>query len=166
MPWTVAGVSGVVSPPITPAQPLRNPTTSKPCTPIAERTAARIAAFRPGASPPAVRMPMRFTDQTLPGGPSRASRPRDTVSKSESYRRSTRPASRARESDLNVRRWMPKALVLCLAMSALLPVTPAGAHDIYHLVDEERELELPEVQRLVGLHREVHRLFARPGPPG
>src|SRR3989304_2069342 len=99
MPWTVAGVSGVVSPPITPAQPLRTP------------------------------------------------RPRDTVSKSESYRRSTRPAEHARESDVNVRRWMRKALVLGLAMSALLPATPAGAHDMDHLVDEERELVLLPAQR-------------------
>jgi len=64
---------------------------------------------------------------------------------------------------VNVRRWLRRALALGLAMSALLPATPAGAHDIDHLVDEERELELPEVRRLVRLHREVHRLFARYG---
>ena len=51
--------------------------------------------------------------------------------------------------------------MLGLALGALLPAIPARAHDIEHLSDEQRELELPEVQRLIRLHREVHRLFAR-----
>jgi hypothetical protein len=54
-----------------------------------------------------------------------------------------------------------KFLVLGLALGALLPATPARGHSIDHLVDEQRELELPEVRRLIRLHREVHRLFAR-----
>jgi hypothetical protein len=44
---------------------------------------------------------------------------------------------------------------------ALAPATPARAHGIEHLVDEERELALPEVRRLIRLHDEVHRLLAR-----
>ena len=51
--------------------------------------------------------------------------------------------------------------MLGLALSTLLPATPANAHGIDHLVDEERELQLPEIQRLVRLHHEVHRLFTR-----
>ena len=68
IPWTDAGVSSRTSPSITPRQPLRNPRTSNPCTSIAVRTTARIAAFRPGASPPAVRTPMRVVTRRAPVG--------------------------------------------------------------------------------------------------
>jgi len=56
---------------------------------------------------------------------------------------------------------MRTGLAFGLALGALIPATPAAAHGIDHLVDEERELDLPEVQRLIRLHDEVHRLFAR-----
>ena len=43
-----------------PFQPLRMPTQSMPRL-AAERTTARTAEFMPGASPPLVRTPIRFT---------------------------------------------------------------------------------------------------------
>src|SRR5437588_9140845 len=62
MPETSRRVSSRGSPsPIIPAQPLGTPSTLSPEA-RARRATARIAAFRPGASPPPVRTPMRMSD--------------------------------------------------------------------------------------------------------
>ena len=67
----VAGSSG--SMPMTLAQPRRRPTTSMPWS-AARLTTALIATFRPGTSPPPVRMPMRATCAMCPPGRRRFSR--------------------------------------------------------------------------------------------
>jgi hypothetical protein len=45
-------------------------------------------------------------------------------------------------------------------LGVLLAATPARAR-MDHLLDEARELDLPEVRRLIRLHEDVDRLFAR-----
>src|SRR3982751_3429877 len=60
MPRTESFVSGTTSSsPSSPAKPRLMPTTSHPRL-MAERTAARMTAFRPGASPPPVERAMRI----------------------------------------------------------------------------------------------------------
>jgi len=51
-------------------------------------------------------------------------------------------------------------VVLSLALGPFLPA-PARAHGMDHLLAEGRELDLPEVKRLIRLDEEVDRLFAR-----
>ena len=58
--------SGLVVPSISPRQPCRMPTTSSPRS-SARRVTARITAFRPGQSPPPVRMPIRIVAMLAPG---------------------------------------------------------------------------------------------------
>src|SRR2546425_1987572 len=61
MPRTEAGVRSSMSPaPSTPAQPFLIPVTWNPCW-KARRATPRMAALRPGASPPPVRTPIRTT---------------------------------------------------------------------------------------------------------
>ena len=76
MPCTDCAVSSRNTPSVTPRQPSSNPRTAYRWTPIALRTTARIAALRPGQSPPPVRMPIRFTvllveTGRLKGGPAK-----------------------------------------------------------------------------------------------
>jgi hypothetical protein len=52
-------------------------------------------------------------------------------------------------------------VALAALLATLAPRSSADAHGIGHLVDEPRELRLPEVRRATRLHEEVHRLFAR-----
>ncbi len=52
-----------------------------------------------------------------------------------------------------------RAIALVLALAASLPAVPAHAHGIGRLVHEAGDL--PEVHRLVELHRELHVLLAR-----
>ena len=60
MPRTESFVSGMTSSsPISPANPRLMPSTSQPRL-IADSTAARMTALRPGASPPPVEMAMRM----------------------------------------------------------------------------------------------------------
>src|SRR5687767_3126369 len=61
IPRTASRSSGRSRPSISPSQPSRIPTTSAPCLPIARAVTLRITALSPGQSPPAVRIPSRFT---------------------------------------------------------------------------------------------------------
>ena len=65
-PTTEKEVRGSTSPVISPTQPLRMPSTSRPVF-CARRTTARMTAFKPGQSPPPVKTPMRMS-AILPGG--------------------------------------------------------------------------------------------------
>src|ERR1700716_3895809 len=65
MPRTEAGVRSSRSPaPSNPAQPFLMPLTWNPCW-KARRATPRMAALRPGASPPPVRTPMRTTPSVI-----------------------------------------------------------------------------------------------------
>ena len=63
-----------------PRMPSRNPISSIPCSPMADFPKPRMAAFRPGESPPAVRIPTRLfapmTDLLVSSPPYRARGPR------------------------------------------------------------------------------------------
>src|SRR5205085_4242504 len=59
IPRTESRSSGLESSSMTPRQPFRNPTISWPWTSVPLRTSARIAALRPGQSPPPVSTPIR-----------------------------------------------------------------------------------------------------------
>lgn len=54
-----------------------------------------------------------------------------------------------------------RLLALALVLATLIAAVPVRAHGIHHLVDEPRERHLPQVQRLLKTHAEVHRLLAR-----
>ncbi|HET7235913.1 MAG TPA: RlpA-like double-psi beta-barrel domain-containing protein [Actinomycetota bacterium] len=61
---------------------------------------------------------------------------------------------------MNARRPRTAIAVIGVLLGILLPAMPARAHGMDHLLDEARELDLPEVRRLIELHEEVDRLFA------
>ena len=79
MPWTDSAASSPTSPSIIPCQPFRNPSSSSPDG-VPFRTIARMAAFRPGASPPPVRMPIRITLTPFPKSRTEAAPPRPPTS--------------------------------------------------------------------------------------
>src|SRR5690554_2779917 len=69
MPLTSSLVSGTASPLITPSQPLWKPTIDIPCSAVPRITIARMAAFKPGQSPPPVRIPTRMAPTLVSGRP-------------------------------------------------------------------------------------------------
>src|SRR6188768_3085382 len=68
MPDTSFLDKGTASPLMTPCQPLRKPTMDEPCSAVPRLTTARIAALRPGQSPPPVSNPIRMCLPSVSGG--------------------------------------------------------------------------------------------------